>query len=144
MFWGARGSVVVEALGHKPEGCGIASRWGGFFSNVPNPSGNSLRWPRNTLYPQKLALTSPTSGGRSVVIVHLRTKATSLVQLVIFIISTRYYTYSEDHREPGSHTCITVCKDVFRVERYDWWVMNWERSGRKRSWSNLATIPAFT
>jgi hypothetical protein len=28
--------------------------------------GDSLRWPRGTLYPQKLALTSPTSGGRSV------------------------------------------------------------------------------
>jgi hypothetical protein len=25
-----------------------------------------MRWPRNTLYPQKLALTSPTSGGHSV------------------------------------------------------------------------------
>jgi hypothetical protein len=24
------------------------------------------RWPRDTLYPQKLAITSPTSGGRSV------------------------------------------------------------------------------
>jgi hypothetical protein len=24
-----------------------------------------LRWPRDTLYPQKLALTSPTSGGRA-------------------------------------------------------------------------------
>jgi hypothetical protein len=34
------------------------------------------RWPRGTLYPQKLALTSPTSGGRSVAIVRLRTKAT--------------------------------------------------------------------
>jgi hypothetical protein len=34
------------------------------------------RWPRGTLYPQKLALTSPTSGGRSVSIVRLRTKAT--------------------------------------------------------------------
>jgi hypothetical protein len=34
------------------------------------------RWPRGTLYPQKLALTSPTSGGRSAVIVHSRTKAT--------------------------------------------------------------------
>jgi hypothetical protein len=38
--------------------------------------GDSLRWPRDTLYPQKLALTSPTSGGRSVGIVHLRAKAT--------------------------------------------------------------------
>jgi hypothetical protein len=34
---------------------------------------------RNTLYPQKLALTSPTSGGRSVGIVRLRTKATKSV-----------------------------------------------------------------
>jgi hypothetical protein len=37
--------------------------------------GDPLRWPRDTLYPQKLALTSPTSGGRSVGIVRLRTKA---------------------------------------------------------------------
>jgi hypothetical protein len=31
--------------------------------------GDSLRWPRDTLYPQKLALTSPTIGCRSVGIV---------------------------------------------------------------------------
>jgi hypothetical protein len=37
---------------------------------------NPSRWPRGTLYPQKLALTSPTSGGRSVGIVRSRTKAT--------------------------------------------------------------------
>jgi hypothetical protein len=53
-----------------------------------------LRWPRGTLYPQKFALTSPTSGGRSVGIVRLRTKATgyyyyypnvlSYVTLVVF------------------------------------------------------------
>jgi hypothetical protein len=35
-----------------------------------------LQWSRDTLYPQKLALTSPTSGGRSVGIVRSRTKAT--------------------------------------------------------------------
>jgi hypothetical protein len=34
------------------------------------------RWPRGTLYPQKLALTSPTSSGRLVDIVCLRTQAT--------------------------------------------------------------------
>jgi hypothetical protein len=34
-----------------------------------------------SLYPQKLALTSPTSVGRSVGIVHSRTKATELVRL---------------------------------------------------------------
>jgi hypothetical protein len=31
-----------------------------------NGHGDPLLWPRDTLYPQKLALTSPTSGGRSV------------------------------------------------------------------------------
>jgi hypothetical protein len=38
-----------------------------------NGRGDSLRWPRDTLYPLKLALTSPTSGGRSVGIVRRRT-----------------------------------------------------------------------
>jgi hypothetical protein len=42
--------------------------------NRINDRGDSLQWPRDTLYPQKLALTSPTSGGRSVGIVRLRTK----------------------------------------------------------------------
>jgi hypothetical protein len=42
----------------------------------------SLRWPRDTLYPLKLELTSPTSGGRSVGIVRLRTKATELFVVV--------------------------------------------------------------
>jgi hypothetical protein len=37
-----------------------------------------LRRPRDTLYPQKLALTSQTSGGRSVGIVRLGTKATEV------------------------------------------------------------------
>jgi hypothetical protein len=41
--------------------------------NRINGRGDPLRWPRHTLYPQKLALTSPTSGGRSVGIVRLRT-----------------------------------------------------------------------
>jgi hypothetical protein len=35
-----------------------------------------LRRPRDTLYPQKLAVTSPTCGCRSVGIVRLRTKVT--------------------------------------------------------------------
>jgi hypothetical protein len=38
-----------------------------------------LRWPRDILYPQKLALTSPTRGGRSVGIVGSRSKATELL-----------------------------------------------------------------
>jgi hypothetical protein len=41
-----------------------------------NGRGNSLRWPRDTVHTQKLALTSPTSGRRSVGIFSSRTKAT--------------------------------------------------------------------
>jgi hypothetical protein len=36
---------------------------------------DSLRWPRDTLYPLKLELTSLTSGGRSVGIIRRRIKA---------------------------------------------------------------------
>jgi hypothetical protein len=43
-----------------------------------NGRGNSLRWPRNTLYPHMVALSSSTSGGSSVGIVRLRTKATEV------------------------------------------------------------------
>jgi hypothetical protein len=42
--------------------------------NRINGPGDPLRWPRDTLYPQNLALTSPTSGDRSVGIVRVRTK----------------------------------------------------------------------
>jgi hypothetical protein len=41
-----------------------------------NDRGIPLRWPRDSLYPQKLALTLPTSCGRSVGIVRSRTKTT--------------------------------------------------------------------
>jgi hypothetical protein len=45
-------------------------------------SGDPLRWPRDTLYAQKSALTSPTSGGRPVCIVRFRTKTTEFVLFV--------------------------------------------------------------
>ena len=47
------------------------------------------------LYQQKLALTSPTGGGRSVGIVHVRTKATefSLVVLYIHQLLPKYVYY---------------------------------------------------
>jgi hypothetical protein len=49
-----------------------SSGWG--QENRIKDRGDPLGWPRDTLYPQKLALTSPTSGGRSVGIVRLRIK----------------------------------------------------------------------
>jgi hypothetical protein len=45
--------------------------------------GDPLRWPHDTLYLQKFVLTSPTSGGRSVGIDHLWTKATDFVVICI-------------------------------------------------------------
>jgi len=44
------------------------------------------------LYPQKLALTSPTSGGRSVGIVRVRTKAT---EFVLFVLTYSYVLEAE-------------------------------------------------
>jgi hypothetical protein len=50
--------------------------------------GDPLRWPRDVLYPQKLVLNSPTSGGRLACILRWRTKATEFV----------YYAYTRDQR----------------------------------------------
>jgi hypothetical protein len=61
-------STIEELLGRNSSGSGLENR--------EYDRGDTLRWPRDTLYPQKLALTSPTSGGSSVGIVRLRTKAT--------------------------------------------------------------------
>jgi hypothetical protein len=60
-------STTGELRGRKMSGSGLEGR---AYGNK-DPS----RWPRGTFYPQKLALTSPTSGSRSVGIVRSRTKA---------------------------------------------------------------------
>jgi hypothetical protein len=61
-------STIEELLGRKSSGSGLEIREYG-CKDLP-------RWPRDTLYPQKLALTSPTSGGRLVGIVRSWTQAT--------------------------------------------------------------------
>jgi hypothetical protein len=53
--------ITEELLEWKSSGSGQENRING--------RGDPLRWPPNTLYSQELALTSPTSGGRSVGIV---------------------------------------------------------------------------
>jgi hypothetical protein len=60
-------STMEELRGRKSSGPGLENR----EYDRRDPS----RWPRDT-YSQKLALTSPTSGRRSVGIVHSRTQAT--------------------------------------------------------------------
>jgi hypothetical protein len=57
--------TIEELLGRKSSGSYLENREYG----RRDPS----RWPRDTLYPQKLTVTSPTSGGRSVGIVRSRT-----------------------------------------------------------------------
>jgi hypothetical protein len=82
MFWEVVGlelgplSLVntYELLGRKNSGSCLESREYGHMDASRRPCGN--------FYPQKLALTSPTRGGRSVGIVHSRTKATDLVKEV--------------------------------------------------------------
>jgi hypothetical protein len=71
-------STTEELLGRKSWGSDLESREYG----RRDPS----CWPRGTLYPQKLALTSPTSDGRSVGIVRSRTQATEFFFLQIFNI----------------------------------------------------------
>jgi hypothetical protein len=61
-------STTEELLGINSSGSGLENREYG----RKDPS----RRPRGTLYPQKLAATSPTSGGRSVGIVRSLTQAT--------------------------------------------------------------------
>jgi hypothetical protein len=47
--------IIEELLEWKSSGSGLENRINGL--------GDPLRWPRDTLYPQKLSVTSPTSGG---------------------------------------------------------------------------------
>jgi hypothetical protein len=58
--------IIEELLERRSSGSGQENRING--------RGDPLRWPRDTLYPQKLAQTSLTSDGRSFGIVRLRTK----------------------------------------------------------------------
>jgi hypothetical protein len=75
-------STIEELLGRKSSGSGLENRKHGHR--------DPWRWLRGSLYPQKLALTLPTSGGRSVVIVCSRTQATEfsffIVQLKIRVV----------------------------------------------------------
>jgi hypothetical protein len=57
--------------------------------------GDPLRWPRDTLYPQTMALTSPTSDGRSVGIVRLQIRATEFFKIIDLHAMFKPYQCSE-------------------------------------------------
>jgi hypothetical protein len=65
-------SAIEELLGRKGIGSGLENRK--YWRRDPS------RWTHGTRYPQKVALSSPTNGGRSVGIVRLRTHATEFFQ----------------------------------------------------------------
>jgi hypothetical protein len=68
---------VIEELLEWKSSCSV-------LKSEINRCGDPLRWPRDTFYPQKLALISPTSGGRSVGIVRVRTESHG-VNLVVLV-----------------------------------------------------------
>jgi hypothetical protein len=88
-------STIEKLLGRNTGGFGLESREYG--------RGESLRLPRDTLYPRKFALTSPTSGGRSVGIVRSWTEAKefSLVFLLMNYILFRRAAWLEADQSLG-------------------------------------------
>jgi hypothetical protein len=110
---------VVRVPGYRPRGSGFDSRryqifwevvglergplnlvriteelleWKSSFSGSRKPRlrpWGSVRWPRDTIYQLKLALTSPTGCGRSIGIVRLRTKTTEFVLMFCLHQTTR-------------------------------------------------------
>jgi hypothetical protein len=61
-------STIEDLLGSKGSGSGQES--------LDYDRRDPVRWLRDTFFPQNLALTLPSSGGRSVLIVRSRTEAT--------------------------------------------------------------------
>jgi hypothetical protein len=68
---------LVSTTGELPE----RKSSGSGLENLKYGCRDPSRWPRGTLYPQQLALTSPTSGGRSVDVLRSRTLATECIFL---------------------------------------------------------------
>jgi hypothetical protein len=85
-------STTEELLERKSSGSGLKIREYG--------SRDPSRWSRGTLYSQKLALTSPTSGGRSVGIIRSQTQATGFSSLVLFRGSIQGHERQDRHIVP--------------------------------------------
>jgi hypothetical protein len=111
IFWGAVGlergplnlvGTVEELLGRKSSGSGPETR----EYRRRDPS----RWSRGTLYPQKLAVISPTSGGRSVGIVRLRTRATEFYWYIyIYIYIWLWFKEMWEGRNQFEKADFSVC-----------------------------------
>jgi hypothetical protein len=72
------------------------------------------------LYPQKLALTSPTGGGRSVGIVRSRTKATEFFFIIIDADSNTELRgfWLDINRKPISNSAVETIRIELRLEHF--------------------------
>jgi hypothetical protein len=86
---------------------------------IPEDSTTHNHWPRDTLYPLKLALTSLTSGGLSVGILRWRTKTLEFVWLYYYYYY--YYYYYET-----SNIRIYIPYFYWRFSDYRSTVVNWQ------------------
>jgi hypothetical protein len=105
-------STIEELLGRNSSGSGL--------ENWEYGLGDPLRWPRDTLYPQKLTLTSPTSGGRSVGIVRLRTKTTDLINIPV--LTFVYYSVSAVCFDPTASNFMKFQRHrhFYADKRHEW------------------------
>ena len=71
------------------------------------------------LYPQKLALNSPTGGGRSVDIVRSRTKATEFVLFVCLVLSDVSDIFVELNHSITAKWKYPSCASIAFSERYE-------------------------
>jgi hypothetical protein len=119
-------STTEELFARESGGSGIENREYG--------RRDPLCWPCNTLYPQTLALISPTSGGRSVAIVRSRTKATEFV-FVLFVVRInmqqlsriRYLNFSQESNMFMKYKLLQRCislldTDLWSVTRSGEWL----------------------
>jgi hypothetical protein len=98
-------STTEELLGRNSNGSGLESREYG--------RRDPLCWPRGTLYPQTLALTWPTSRGRSVCIIRSRTQATELVFVALMNIFEQPCHNMSCTR--WAHACIQVRREHYEM-----------------------------
>jgi hypothetical protein len=104
-------TTIEELLRRNSSDSGLESRDYGRRELQP--------WPRDTLYPQKLALNSSTSGGRSIGIVSSRTKATSYY-LLLTALGNQYWvlerSYNMDIGQQSTTSQHRQCKHVTHDE----------------------------
>jgi hypothetical protein len=94
-------NTIEELLGRNSSGFGLEYR----KCSLRDP----LRWPRNALYPQKLALISWTSGGRSVGTVRLRTKATEVPPPSVLLGIRCTWDSERNNRKERFKLCCEFC-----------------------------------